>query len=84
MALRSRTDPTKWIHYACDTVWVYVQHCSIFAVLKEEVRICFVNFAKMIWVNDKEMDKESPIIQMKGVGRSVSAPLPQALRAEIS
>lgn len=44
--------------------------CFIFVVLKEEVLIhtCFVSFAEMIWVNGKEIDKESPMVQMKRVG----------------
>lgn len=55
-------------------------------MLEEEVlaHTCFVSFDKMIWVNGKEVDKKSPIVQMKGVGGCVSGSLPQALRAEIS
>lgn len=47
---------------------VHVPSC-IFAVLKGQAltHTCFASFARMIWVNDKEIERESPIMQMEGV-----------------
>lgn len=70
LMLTSKTDPTKWDTYKdCDTVWLCVHALSyIFAVLKEKAltRVCFASSARIIWMNDKELERQS-VVQLEGV-----------------